>query len=325
MFANTEIKIAIMNIRPARPETGNYYGSFAVIIRQFDDFDESPRILQQFINLSLDPGSNRFIGKVIGDKYYYFDRNKNRILSKGDYELKSKYIRVEISNDILNKSIDTSLIPWGFDSLLDISNNVSTPPVSFVTSQKILQDDELDPRIYYGFNFYNTDSLQYCCSVDSSLTKTINPVFTLDDCGQGQLAPSLGSGTLGLSHNKFIIPFQGGFDGCDPSQTFAIGQNITSTNLMGFNLSSPTGSGTLMYKRALNTIKNPKDILISDIFVPGIIAETHKHVVQQLNMILQQRQDCVGYIDCGKQDDECDIAVSNVENINTSFLSTPYN
>ncbi len=66
----------------------------------------------------------------------------------------------------------------------------------------------------------------------------MNEAFTLNDCFEGEYKPSIG---------KFVVGFQGGFDGCDPAQDFALGKDINATNLMGFDLSTNTSNGTVLY------------------------------------------------------------------------------
>ena len=82
--ANNEIKISIQNIRPNE-------GTFDVIVRDINDVDESIIPLEKFGKCSLVPGDHNFIAYKIGS----FD---------GAYESKSKYITVEVNENITTKS-----------------------------------------------------------------------------------------------------------------------------------------------------------------------------------------------------------------------------
>lgn len=82
--SNNEIKISIQNIRPDE-------GTFDVIVRDINDADESIIPLEKFGKCSLVPGDHNFIAYKIGS----FD---------GAYESKSKYITVEVNENITTKS-----------------------------------------------------------------------------------------------------------------------------------------------------------------------------------------------------------------------------
>ena len=88
--ANRQVKISIQRIRPDE-------GLFDVWVRDFNDSDVSPVVLEKFTNCSMMPGTNNYIGAKIGT----FD---------GGYVAKSKYITVEISEE---DGIE-SCIPCGF-------------------------------------------------------------------------------------------------------------------------------------------------------------------------------------------------------------------
>lgn len=88
--ANNEIKVSIQNIRPDE-------GVFDVIVRAIDDIDESIVPLEKFGRCSLVPGDANYIAYKIGS----FD---------GAYESKSKYITVEVNEQLTTKSS----VPSGF-------------------------------------------------------------------------------------------------------------------------------------------------------------------------------------------------------------------
>ena len=87
--ANREIKISIINISFNQ-------GTFDVAVRDFFDTDANPVILEKFTNCTMDMNQNSFIAKKIGT-------------SNGDFELKSRYIMVEMNEDAPYDSL-----PCGF-------------------------------------------------------------------------------------------------------------------------------------------------------------------------------------------------------------------
>ena len=88
--ANNEVKISIQNIRPDE-------GTFDVIVRKIDDVDESIIPLEKFSKCTLVPGDHNYIAYKIGS----FD---------GAYESKSKYITVEVNENLITRNS----IPAGF-------------------------------------------------------------------------------------------------------------------------------------------------------------------------------------------------------------------
>jgi hypothetical protein len=82
-------------------------GQFSLLIRQGDDTNNSPAVVESFTNLSLDPFSPNFISKVIGDYVYNYNSTTKQVEVSGSYPNASRYVRV--------KSVDY-LTPQYFDS-----------------------------------------------------------------------------------------------------------------------------------------------------------------------------------------------------------------
>lgn len=68
-------------------------GTFTLTVRRGDDSSAKKIILEQFTNVSLDPNSQNYIGKVVGTQYATFDTNYVKYL--GSYPNKSKYIYID--------------------------------------------------------------------------------------------------------------------------------------------------------------------------------------------------------------------------------------
>lgn len=134
-WANDQIKVSIANIRKAVDPTSEY-GTFAVQVRAFDDTDLNPKILEQFPNCDLNPASENYVGRVIGDTkaFYMFDadaEDERRIIVKGRFPNRSQLIRVVIDPAVESKLIPGTAVPFGFhgpnvlktnSSLSDIGN-----------------------------------------------------------------------------------------------------------------------------------------------------------------------------------------------------------
>lgn len=59
-------KITVENVQ-ASTNVNNKFGTFDLLIRKFNDSDAVPVVLESFRGLSLDPSSDRYISRVVGD------------------------------------------------------------------------------------------------------------------------------------------------------------------------------------------------------------------------------------------------------------------
>lgn len=186
-YANNLYKISISNIKTSVDET-NLYGSFTVQVRDFYDNDFNPNVIEQFNECNLNPDSANFIGNVIGDRKlsYTFDTNnpaEKRVTASGTYDNKSRYVRVVVNKNVIEKKVPNNSLPFGFRSplLLKTSNinkcsgntgggrlskNIPAilPPIPFrtkVTRNDVSTDDEYNSgvleqstsQLYWGVQF----------------------------------------------------------------------------------------------------------------------------------------------------------------------------
>ena len=104
---NVRFKVQISNIKSSN---GSDYGTFSLVLRAFDDTDKRKSILEQYNNLTLDPASPNFVGRRIGDRDITID-SVGKITETGDYQNRSKFIRVEVSTT----TYPVTAIPFGHD------------------------------------------------------------------------------------------------------------------------------------------------------------------------------------------------------------------
>jgi hypothetical protein len=90
------------------------YGSFSVVLRALADTDANPQVLERFDNINLDPTSPNFISKIIGDTYYKWDEINTRLRQYGDYENQSKYVYVELNDDVAAGASNPACVPFGY-------------------------------------------------------------------------------------------------------------------------------------------------------------------------------------------------------------------
>ena len=126
-YANNKFKISISNVL-ASTNPRNQYGTFSLVVRDFGDTDVEPRIIEQFNNLTLDPDSDNYIAKVIGDTKVSFmfdvvDPEDRRLLKSGNNPNKSKYIRVVVDSQVERKMISPLALPFGFRGFEFLNTN----------------------------------------------------------------------------------------------------------------------------------------------------------------------------------------------------------
>lgn len=126
-YANTKVKISIANLRKSTNPRYKF-GTFSVIVRVFDDVDTSPKVLEQYNGLTLDPESDGYVARVIGDKKVYFnfdseDSADRRLIVNGTYANKSKYVRVVMQEQVEKKLVPEECLPFGHHGFEVLSTN----------------------------------------------------------------------------------------------------------------------------------------------------------------------------------------------------------
>ena len=93
--ANTQVKISIVNISFERNE-------FDILVRSFYDTDASPVVLERYTRCSMNPNLNSFVGVKVGT-------------ANGEYELKSRYIMVDLDPEQETDTNRHDAVPCGFE------------------------------------------------------------------------------------------------------------------------------------------------------------------------------------------------------------------
>ena len=106
------IKISIQDIKTSE-DSNEDYGSFTVAIRKIDDLDTSPQILEQYNNCNLNPSSENYISKKIGNKYEQWSDDERRYRHFGDYDNVSDWVRVEADQTVDDGGTNPRFLPYG--------------------------------------------------------------------------------------------------------------------------------------------------------------------------------------------------------------------
>jgi len=330
---NYEFKVGIRDIKPASEVPGSEYGTFSVVVRRVDtskvpnsiygqsvqDADTRPAIVEEFTGLNLDPNSPNYIKRVIGDKYITVDAN-GKLTSNGDYANGSVHIRVEVDSNVDAGSIDSTLVPFGFNALTSpLQSGYALPSPSYVVSQSI--SSEYNKRVYLGYNFdfSATDNLNYLMPVPTTATEEVGSDFDLADCESNGSPITL---TSDIDAKKFIVPFQGGFDGWEPNRVVNVGNAIVAGNTQGLDCSSATAAGTVAMRKAINAISNPDEFDINMVVTPGIINRLHSSVTTYAKDMCEDRQDCFYVMDGGAYSDSISVVVNSLSSFDSNYVAT---
>ena len=138
---STRFKVSIENIVQST-DLSYTYCSFDVVLRTFSDNDSEPLIIEQFRGVNLDPTSNRYISRIIGDVNRFFDFDvaelDQRLVVEGSYANASNIVRVEVATIVDDGTLDPSAVPFGFRGPMHIVTSGSAPLQSVSTTQLLV-------------------------------------------------------------------------------------------------------------------------------------------------------------------------------------------
>lgn len=117
-YANTLYKVAIANLQ-ASVDDSNPYCTFTVQIRDWNDTDMNPVVIESFPNCSLNPSAENYVAKLIGDRKITFNFDatvptERRIITSGKYANKSKYVRIVMADVVERQVVPQNCMPFGF-------------------------------------------------------------------------------------------------------------------------------------------------------------------------------------------------------------------
>jgi hypothetical protein len=128
---NTRVKISISNLKRST-DVKDPYGTFAVLVRSFNDTDTNMSIVERYSQCNLNPASADYVANKIGDlkAYYDFDAStdsEKRINVTGKRPNRSAYIRIVMSPQVEDGYIPKATLPFGFRGLpvLKLNDNLT--------------------------------------------------------------------------------------------------------------------------------------------------------------------------------------------------------
>ena len=357
---NTRFKIEISNVRLAGQVPGSDYGSFTLSVRDFSDTEKRPKILETFQNLSLDPNSANFIARRIGDKYNYITF-AGKIIEFGTYSTLSKYIRVEMTTD----TYPVAAVPYGFRAYsTPINSNYSSflPPMRYTKASTYSESPGryasgvMIGEVPVGASdtlaaLYPTASSGVGCDRDNEQYFAPLPSFgSNDSTGKNEdfdletnyssSGVTAGNGVpsyyvaadevTNVKKRKFVVGFQGGFDGQSPSIPINIGSDIIPGNTQGLDCTSITSAGSVGYKQCVAALGNADEFDINLIVTPGIFSSLHSYVTNLVIDMCEARGDCFYIMDnvvfpaSNQSTGLIDAAVAQAETFDSNYVATYY-
>lgn len=328
--ANKEIKISITNIEPST-------GEFDVVIRDFNDTDENPVILEQFSKCTMNESVNNFIGKKIG---CVLENDLNSTM----YDIVSKYVYI-----VLPVNFSQTSYPCGFEGykIRNYSNIDSTLlPLDMLYKTSYSTSDNIN-RTYLGisekafntstFTSKNVDSdiLKYIGVTNSSQSIATTNGFHLDVNATGVTTTTFTVGTGAIRNStdvlsgtysnkaarKFTVLSYGGFDGWDIYRS-----NRTNTDL--FKVGAVNGFSTSDYYAYLlgyREYANSEASLINILMTPGVNFSDNESLVSEvISMIENERQDCLYLIDAPDLPSSPNLANEIVGLLDSTSINTSY-
>lgn len=345
--ANTLYKVEISNVKSPGSIPGSSYGSFTLALRSYSDTDMKPIYLERFDNLSLDPDSSNYIARRIGDVYNYIDFN-GKLLEFGNFPQKSKYIRVEMAT--APWPVDS--IPFGFGPYAspigsDYARLGKLPAMAYCSASAY----SLQPGRYAsGVVFHpapsqadaelaalypngsavgpERDNKQFFAPLPQGSTAGSNVAFDLEkNAGVSPLYVQ-SQESVNVKKRRFVLGFQGGFDGKSPSVPSLIGDEILPTNQQGLDCSTNTSRGSYAYKQALSALSNTDEFDFNLITAPGINYSQHPAIATAIVDLCERRGDAFYIMDIAPNQTAGASAIQNVIDLagqfDTNYAATYY-
>ena len=313
---NNSIKVQVSNVQTS----SSAFPEFSIAIRNAGDDDRRPEVLESYENVNLDPNSENYVARVIGDRRVTYDLTQDppELLFDGDYANKSKLVRIDMNTGGYPedarpagfRGVGSILAQCGFPASGGAASRGLTATVAalpIVSNQ--VKDGVVDKQKVMGINFQKAgvgDRLKKTVTSADGTTTADNGILFISTTGELSgsgdvtnftLVNMVGSSSAnfvgatarrrqGIEDNdalKFVAPVFSGWDGYDPRSNLL---SIQNTN---------TVSGD--YNVAMKTLSNPEEVDFNLLAIPGIDSANANGVVGKYVDMVEQRADAFLLID----------------------------
>lgn len=304
------LKFSIANIRAATNPSVYPYGLFDLQVRDISDTDENPIILESFNNLSLDPKSENYIEKVIGSQVRIWNRAEGKFIEQGKYPRRSKFIFVEMSDNIEN--VPPAALPYGFEKIpvpigIVQGNTVvasfEIPEIYTSSSPKVYFGAKIDWTVYDALSVSVTHSLGYRPGEQVAIPSENDAYFRLENCTSCSL--SLLNNSSFSKFRKFTVPLYKGFD--------AINKTVQ------INYSSLPQSLASAFETALSIVSNEEEVTGKELYIPGV---SDPSIVSKAASVVEERKDMLYVADMFNINDNIADAIEKASTIDSSYCAT---
>jgi phage tail sheath protein FI len=135
-----------------------------------------------------------------------------------------------------------------------------------------------------------------------------------------------GSASTDMVKRQFVLGFQYGFDGMNPTVRKAKAGDTDwgNSNTQGFNCSNSSQNGSIAYTKAINAVSNPDEYDINMVVTPGIVRSLHPSVTSKAIDMVEERQDCFYIADFNDYDDSITEATEQANSVDSNYVATYY-
>ena len=126
---------------------------------------------------------------------------------------------------------------------------------------------------------------------------------------------------------RFMVGFQGGFDGHSPTHPINLGEHITATNVQGLDCSRRFSPGTVGYLAAFAALSNQDEFDLNLLVTPGLALDDHRTVINRGVDLCETREDCFYILDTvgvADQPGDVDGAVEQVSTLDSNYAAAYY-
>ena len=300
--ANTKIKVGISNVKAAGTTNGTDYGTFTVVVRQFNDTDKKKTVVETYSNVNLDPNSPNYISRVIGDRKRTIS-STCKITETGDWVNNSKYIRIVN----LDSNAPVQAVPFAHAAYqLPVTAGVYAnliPRVTFTTGSVV------DSTKYSGIDLDNNgDNKIYMKPIPVSAGNGSNAVFSLDTiCGLTLTSTT----STEIAKRQFIVGFQEGFDGFAP-------------NTNSSDIEPSTTAGKLAYGKHISALSNADEYDINMVVAPHVNRADHSSVFTSILDMVEQRNDAFFIADAGNASTSLSATITQAQAVDSNMAAVYY-
>jgi hypothetical protein len=310
--ANTKVKIGITNIKAAGSVNGTDYGTFTVVVRDFNDTNKKKVVLETYSNVNLDPNSPNYISRVIGDRKRTINATTGKITEIGDWVNNSKYIR--ITN--LNEQAPVQAVPFAHAAYkLPIRAAGQSEAVTATTYANLVPrvtfstGSVVDSTKLSGIDLDNNDDNKvYMKPIPANAGNGSNAIFSLDTICGLTLTSNV---STDVSKRQFVVAFQEGFDGFAPNNNAA-------------DLDPATTAGKAAYQKHIAALSNADEYDINMVIAPHVNRADHSSVWTSILDMVEQRADAFFIGDAGNSTTSLSATITQAQGVDSNYAAVYY-